>query len=409
MRSRAPRIWEYGDYWIGRVAGSDYLYACWWDKRAGKTRRRSLATKVLAEAQDCLIKLAGSSRTNASRSPDAVLLMAALDFYYENDVKLKPSAKPAFRAMQLLAEYISEKIGPDARVSAFAKLRQRDFMRWCVEKHQHSAGTIARNLSVYSAALRYCCKPQIVRDGFGNEIEVLLLDSAPAVWTQPKEVARLTELPESSPREWIPSFEEFGRFIDAIDARQENLFRFVMLALNTWTRPEAIIDFRPDEQVDWAFGVVDLNPRRRRQTKKHRPKIKLTDNLADWLRHWGASPPLMWNGQPVTTMKKTFKRHAIACGLLQFTRYSIRHFMATYVRHAKPPVSKEQRDVWLGHNDGRTADWYEHRDPEFVEDARRATDQIIEELQIHTRRPLSARKLRAKASIQLVHSKKEAI
>src|SRR6516162_4313163 len=65
-------------YWIGRVAGSDYLYACWWDKRAGKTRRRSLATKVLAEAQDWLIKLAGSSRTNASRSPDAVLLMAAL-------------------------------------------------------------------------------------------------------------------------------------------------------------------------------------------------------------------------------------------------------------------------------------------------------------------------------------------
>ena len=143
MPSPARRIWEYGDYWIGRVAGSDYLYACWWDKRAGRTRRRSLATKVLAEAQECLIKLAGSSGISASRSPDAVLLMAALDFYYENDVKLKPSAKPAFRAMQLLAEYIIEKIGPDARVSAFAQLRQRDFMRWCAEKHQHSAGTVS--------------------------------------------------------------------------------------------------------------------------------------------------------------------------------------------------------------------------------------------------------------------------
>jgi hypothetical protein len=83
--------------------------------------------------------------------------------------------------------------------------------------------------------------------------------------------------------------------------------------------------------------------------------------------------------------------------------------VATYVRLAKPPVSKEQRDKWLGHSDGRTAKWYEHRDPDFLEDARRATDQIIEELQLHTRRPLSARKLRAKASMQLVHSKKEAI
>jgi len=217
------------------------------------------------------------------------------------------------------------------------------------------------------------------------------------------------ELPESSPREWIPSFEEFGRFIDAIDVRQENLFRFVMLALNTWARPEAIIDFRTEGQVNWVFGVVDLNPPGRRQTKKHRPKIKLTENLTDWLRHWGAPAPLLWNGQPVTTMKKTFKRHAIACGLPHFTQYGIRHFMATWVRRAKPVVSKEQRDVWLGHDDRRTASWYEHNDPDFLEDARRATDWIIEELQLHTRRPLSARKLRAKASIQLVHSKREGL
>jgi hypothetical protein len=118
-------------------------------------------------------------------------------------------------------------------------------------------------LSVASAAFHYCCKPQIVRDGFDNEIEVTLLDSAPAVCTQPKEVARLTELPESSPREWIPTFEELGRFIDAIDVRQENLFRFVMLALNTWARPEAIIDFRTNPQVNWGFEVVDLNPTNR--------------------------------------------------------------------------------------------------------------------------------------------------
>jgi integrase len=406
MPSSASRIWEYGGYWIGRATGSDYFYACWWDKRAGRTRRRSLETKVLAEAQDLLIELAGSAaRNSSSRSPDAILLVAAFDFYYENDVKFKPSAKPAFRAMQLAIEFADERIGPDARVSHFTSLRQREFMRWCVEKYGHSAGTIARNLSVASAAFGFCRKPQVVRDGFDNEIEVTMLDSAPAVCTQPKEVARLTELPESSPREWIPTFEELGRFVDAIDVRQENLFRFVMLALNTWARPEAIIDFRADGQVNWAFGVVDLNPPGRRQTKKHRPKIKLTDNLAEWLRLWDSPAPMVWDGQPVTTMKKTFKRHAVACGLPRFTQYSIRHFMATYVRHEKPPVSREQRDVWLGHDDRRTAKWYEHNDPEFLEDARRATDSIIEQLQRHTKRALSARKLRAKSSIRLISSK----
>jgi integrase len=330
------------------------------------------------------------------------MMIAALNHYYENDIRFKPSADIAFRAIQLIAQFIGEKVGPSAPVSAFSQVRQREFMRWSVTNYGHSAGTISRHLSVASAAFHFGRKQQIVRDGFGNESEVLLLDAAPDVVTQAREVARLTSIPDSVPRDWLPSFSEFGAFIDGIDIRQENLFRFVMIALNTWARPEAIIDFRTDRQIDWAFGVVDLNPPGRRQTKKYRPKIKLTENLGDWLRHWNTSAPMIWNNSPVTTMKRTFKRHAVACGHPNFTQDTIRHFMATYVRQATPRVSKEQRDIWLGHNDQRTAGWYEHRDPEFLEDARRATESVIEDLQHHTTRALSARKLRAKSSIRLV-------
>ena len=336
-----------------------------------------------------------------------MLLIAALDFYYENDVKFKPSAKPSFRAIQLVTEYANEKIGSMARVSSFSLLRQREFMRWCADKYDHSAGTIARNLAVVSAAFGFGCKAQIVRDGFGIETETVLLDSAPRVHTQAAEVARITDLPSSSSRDWLPTYEELGRFIDSIDVRQENLFRFVMLSLNTWARPEALIDLRTDKQVDWPFKVLDLNPPGRRQNKKHRPRIRLTSNLEGWLRHWDVPAPMTWDDTPVTTMKKTFKRHAVDCGFTSFTQYTIRHFMATHVRLAKPSVSKEQRDIWLGHADGRTGGWYEHRDPDFLKDAARATDAIIEELQRHTKRPLSARKLRAKSSIRLVHSKKK--
>lgn len=356
-----------------------------------------------------MIDLAGNAPVTGSRSADSVLLVQPLDFYYENDVKQKPSAKPAFRAIQLVTEFAREKMGSKVRVAAFSPLRQKEFMRWCVDKYDHGAGTIARNLSVISAAFKFSCKVQIVRDGFGREEEVLLLDSAPRVYTQAKDVAELTAVPDSEPRNWLPTLEQLGHFIDTIDARQENLFRFVIMALNTWARPEAILDLRTDSQIKWNFGLVDLNPPGRRQTKKHRPKIRLTENLRDWLRHWDQSAPMTWDDQPITTMKRTFKRHAVDCGLPQFTQYTIRHFMATAVRRAKPPVSKEQRDVWLGHDDGRTAaNWYEHHDPDFLDDARRATEEIIEELQRHTQRPLSARKLRAKSPIRLIHSKKEA-
>src|SRR6476646_6391706 len=173
MSAPATRIWEYGDYWIGRAANTDYLYACWWDQRAKRTRRRSLDTKVLAEARDRLIALAGSAQRNASRSPDTVMILPALDHYYENDIRHKPSAKPAFRAMQLTTEFIGEKLGSAAVVSSFSLVRQREFMRWSADKYQHSAATISRNLSVVNAAFRFGCKPQIVRDGFKNEIEVI--------------------------------------------------------------------------------------------------------------------------------------------------------------------------------------------------------------------------------------------
>lgn len=152
------------------------------------------------------------------------MILAALDHYYENDVKHKPSAKPAFRAMQLAAEFVGEKLGSAAVVSSFSQVRQREFMRWSADRHRHAAGTISRNLSVINAAFRFGCKLQIITNGFGREEEITLLDDAPAVITQPKEVARLTALPDSTPRDWLPTFEQFGAFIDKIDVRQENSF-----------------------------------------------------------------------------------------------------------------------------------------------------------------------------------------
>jgi hypothetical protein len=49
--------------------------------------------------------------------------------------------------------------------------------------------------------------------------------------------------------------------------------------------------------------------------------------------------------------------------------------MATMVRREKPPVPKEQRDVWLGHDEKRTANTYEAFDLEYLRDCMQATNQ----------------------------------
>ena len=405
----STRLWEYGGYWIGPANGTPVLYAYWYEPGGRATRRRSLGTKILDEAKERLIALAGAARSDTSRSPDRVMLMVALDHYYEHDMVGKPSAVQAFRAISLVKDYLSDKLLPTASVSAFGPIRQAEFMRWSRDTHGHSANTIARNLSVVSAALRFGKRVVVVRDGLGNETEIQLLEMAPDVVTQATRVAELLDLPAPKPRDWLPTHEEFGRFIDTIDKRKENLFRFVILALNTWARPQTILDFRDTpETINRRFGTIDLNPPGRRQTIKYRPKIRLTENLRGWLDHWHADDPLaqapmMWDGAPITAIKHTFVRHAEDCGLPDFTPGTIRHFMATMVRRQKPPVSKEQRDVWLGHDEKRTANSYESFDPDYLADCMQATEAVIAELQAYAGRPLFACKLRARPAFRVVN------
>ncbi len=80
---------------------------------------------------------------------------------------------------------------------------------------------------------------------------------------------------------------------------------------------------------------------------------------------------MTWNGQPAKSLKRTWQRHAADCGVPEFTRYTVRHFMATRVRRAKPPVSAEERSQWLGHvgdRAHRTTRIYEKFDPDYLAD-----------------------------------------
>lgn len=337
------------------------------------------------------------------------MILAALDHYYEHDVKDKPSGPQAFRAVEITKEFLQSLGEVGASVSSFGPIRQREFMAWCQKTLEHTATTIARNLSVISAAFRYGKRLVVVVDDFGRKHEIQLLDMAPDVVTQADRVAELLDLPEPKPRDWLPTFDEFGRFIDRIDRRKENLFRFVVLSLNTWARPQTVLDFRdtPDT-VNRRFGTIDLNPAGRRQTAKFRPKIRLTENLRGWLDEWKAEAPMTWDGEPILAIKRTFVRHAEDCGQPDFTPGTIRHFMATMVRRVKPPVSKEQRDVWLGHDEKRTANAYEAFDPDYLEDCKRATETIIKQLQAHTKRSLSACKLPASRRFRVVSGSRDA-
>jgi hypothetical protein len=94
-------------------------------------------------------------------------------------------------------------------------------------------------------------------------------------------------------------------------------------SLNTWARPQAILDLNTTTQVDFEAQLLYINQPGRKQNNKKRPKIQLTENLTGWLQCWAEARPLTYaktiiqDGQkvivcePATNIKAQFKRRTI--------------------------------------------------------------------------------------------------
>jgi integrase len=330
-----------------------------------------------------------------------VLLIVAFKHYWESWSDHRRNPADARRTGRLLLDYL----GDDATVGRLTKARQEAFMRWLATEHDHSVATISRHLSIVSAALHRAAEPHVVAGPDGTEIERRILAAAPKIYYGTAHIAEVVDKPEPAPRAWRPSLEELGRFIDAIES--EALFRDTLLALNTWARPEAICDIDPARQVDAEHRRLDLNPPGRRQTKKYRPIIPITDCLWGWLQAWPATGRLVANPrlvaaaipgapptvayEPVASVRKAFEGTRERAGVPQLTRYALRHLMASRASN-DPAVPEKQIDLWMGHRrpDAPAGRWYRHLEPDYLREAREFTDRFMAELQRHCRRRLFA-------------------
>ena len=308
---------QMGGQWIGRVAGSTLYYRFWYDAGNGEIRRRSLKTADIEEAKRLLAELVTKNAGPEPRDPDAVMLVLVLTHYFENHSDKRPSGPAARRAGELVMTFLEKEcgFGPEAKVGQFTKSFQARFAQWSVEKLSHTPSYIARNLSVIAAACRFATKTAIQKSPDGHLQELRLLKFMPEICFDAKWIAEITERPEPKPRDYVPTFEELASLL-GMEA-SETLWRYDIIALNTWARPEAILDLSVRSQVDFEHGLVDLNPPSRKQTKKRRPIIRLTENLRGWLSigaktgHFPIRPEVRmivtlvkWSGNPFLTSRR---------------------------------------------------------------------------------------------------------
>lgn len=254
-------------------------------------------------------------------------------------------------------------------------------LRFCEWRANAGAGghTISRDLAALRCALNWAWK--------NHRLEhVPFIRDVPAHEKAP-------------PRDRVLSFQEVGRILDLCADRpeREHVVRFIILALGTAGRPQAILDLT-DKHVDLDRNLADFSGGKA-HPRKRRPIIPLAKHVRPWVK--GIRGKLIRYRVPIAEKNREpgapdfFERetrsirtawNAICAeaGIEDATPKTLRHTMLTWLAQRGVPL--EQLQLLAGHSSkSTTARNYIHLSPDYLQTAIDQIDAIFEELAKHTK------------------------
>ena len=366
------RICQIGAYWLskkpGRDGNADAWCRTWYDSRARQTKRVSLGTGDLSAAGQALAAWVVIHGERRQADPAGVTMDEVLLRYWELHAKELPSAATARKDIACWQEFFEGRA-----VAEITPAEQRRFREWLQTRSGAkglSRSGMDRILSTGRAALNRAVREQE-------------LTAAPFIFMQETAEEKRGRDPKGRP----VTPEEIARLFDA--ARSGHVLMYLLLAVTTLARPEAILDLTAD-QIDLEHGTIDLNPPGRRQTNKHRPVLPIAPTLRPWLVKT-AGP----TGHFVTYRRKAIASISVAWRELRETAglddrvsaYSVRHGMAREMRRRRVPT--EQISAFLGHlprGSAATTAIYAPYDPDYLADAITAIEDTLTLVRGHLKR-----------------------
>ena len=355
MAGKGKRVFQIGEYWLSKQARSEAWCRTWYDEAARQTKRASLGTADLREAQERLTEWCVAHLRPENAGLDQISIAEALRVYWEEHGATIPSADNAMVSCRYWLDFFEDK-----SIAEAAKMpMQRRFHAWLAEEHGLSGSTINRVVSVGRAAVNRAWK--------NGEIA-----SAPYF--------AVVEEDEKEPLGRPLTIEETARLIEGM--RTEHSVRFCLLMIGTLARPDAVIGLSR-EQCDLEHGLIRLNPAGRKQTKKYRPVVKLPPMLRAMIKESGPGPLLTYGGKPIRSVKTAFRGARRRAGLgEEVNPYSFRHTLARWMR--KEGVPGWEVAAQLGHK-GRglsTTEIYAPFDPSYLDGACAAIERFACELRV---------------------------
>ena len=327
-----PRRLKSGLVWVAR----------WFD--AGRKREHILGPGSKSEAEKRIVAFRAEQRAaeKGRREPEHYPIAHALANYAREHAPAKASRMTISYNIDALMPFFGgmmvSEITPEA-LRKYAKQRGK------------ANGTIARDLTTLGAALRHDVKEQrLVSAPF-----IRLPKQAPAKdrWLTKQEAAALLRGARADPQ------------------AKGHLPRFILLALYTAARKAAILDLGWD-RIDLERERLDLNPEGRVETTKGRARLPIPRRLLTMLRYWRArakkgAPVVAIAGQPVGSIKKSFRAACLRAGLKDVTPHTLRHTAATWMAQAGVPMGIIC--AYLGQSEAHTTARYIHHHPDHLKSA----------------------------------------
>jgi integrase len=165
------------------------------------------------------------------------------------------------------------------------------------------------------------------------------------------------------------------------DAKMPDHLRvFLVLAINTAARPEALLELRR-EQIDVERRLLHLNPIGRTQTKKHRPTLPISNTLLPWLS-LERDYQVQWKKEqdlPIDSIKTSWRKLRTEADLdTNVVPYTIRHTIATELRSRSVP--EWECRGFMGHRSGGVTERYAKFQPDHFGAAVKAIDAYCTDL-----------------------------
>lgn len=347
------REFQLGEYWLDRRAGSPAWYRCWNEGR--QVRRVSLGTDDLQQAKRLLNEWYAANFQAAADDlpPSKVKLSVVLLDYWNGQASKLRTHETAKIMLRYWQEWWADATVADVRDPA-----KQDAFRAHLFGKGLAHNSVNRCLEAGRAAIRRAWKRGVI-------------SSAPFIQMLPAIETKPMGRPLSKEEAWTLYH----------SATQPHIRHFILLALGTGARPEAITELTWD-RVDFAADLITLNPTGRVQTKKYRPTLRMPPTLKAVLKAAHAERQgehvIMFRGRSISRLDTGWDKAVTGAGLdKRVTLYSLRHTVARHLR--SEGVDGWEVSAQLGHKRPglEMSERYTGVDPSYQREAVASLDRLL--------------------------------